>query len=338
MPGGTVDNRRNRRGRSRTRSLRRGAGVPRLRGSPGALGPARWRNVRRAGGEERRRARRSRCVGCSATHVLIRCDSFVRRRDLAEVIGAALVAKASGIGHRRAAQAAGVPASTVRGWFRRFAANAEAIRVWFTVLAHGLDPMLAPVAPTGTSFGDAVEAVAVAARRRRCASPPSLPGRSPRRRAVGGCSPTPVAPGRRPFERPSSRPSSPEVPGGPMQDRRRDVALFRYSLIREAADPALSKAELGVVGGRAHGFGLQRLFPVEGVVVDGGPAGDVKMLVRSSVQQLSRTCRLRLVKGNERQKPGNVASMGFSIFVRADERRNLRHQRLDPFAVVRFDQ
>jgi len=30
-----------------------------------------------------------------------------------------------------------------------------------------------------------------------------------------------------------------------MQDRRRDVALFRYSLIREAADPALTKAERG---------------------------------------------------------------------------------------------
>ncbi len=32
-----------------------------------------------------------------------------------------------------------------------------------------------------------------------------------------------------------------------MQDRRRDVALFRYSLIREAADPALSKAERGAL-------------------------------------------------------------------------------------------
>lgn len=30
-----------------------------------------------------------------------------------------------------------------------------------------------------------------------------------------------------------------------MHDRRRDVALFRYSLIREAADPALTKAERG---------------------------------------------------------------------------------------------
>ena len=30
-----------------------------------------------------------------------------------------------------------------------------------------------------------------------------------------------------------------------MNDRQRDVALFRYSLIREAADPALSKRERG---------------------------------------------------------------------------------------------
>ena len=30
-----------------------------------------------------------------------------------------------------------------------------------------------------------------------------------------------------------------------MDDRHRDVALFRYSLIREAADPALSKAARG---------------------------------------------------------------------------------------------
>ena len=32
-----------------------------------------------------------------------------------------------------------------------------------------------------------------------------------------------------------------------MDDRRRDVALFRYSLIREAADPALTKAERGLL-------------------------------------------------------------------------------------------
>lgn len=98
------------------------------------------------------------------THVLIRTDTFLRRRDLAEVIGAALVAKATGVGHRRAAAIVGVPVSTVRGWLRRFAANAEQVRVWFTVLAHDLDPMLAPVAATASCLGDAVEAVAVAAR------------------------------------------------------------------------------------------------------------------------------------------------------------------------------
>lgn len=95
--------------------------------------------------------------------MLISTDCLLRRRDLAEVIGAALVAKAAGLGHRRAAGPA-VPLSTVRSWLRRFAANAEAVRVFFTVLAHDLDPMLAPLAPSGTSVGDAVEAIAVAAR------------------------------------------------------------------------------------------------------------------------------------------------------------------------------
>jgi len=32
-----------------------------------------------------------------------------------------------------------------------------------------------------------------------------------------------------------------------VQDRHRDVALFRYSLIREAADASLSKAERGAL-------------------------------------------------------------------------------------------
>lgn len=127
-------------------------------------GSARWRVVRRPRAMERRRPRRGRCGGCATTHVLISTDTLLRRRDFAEVIGAALVAKASGLGHRQAAVAAGAPVSTVRGWLRRFAANAEAIRSWFTLLAHGFDPMLAPLVATPTPLGDAVEAVAVAAR------------------------------------------------------------------------------------------------------------------------------------------------------------------------------
>ena len=58
----------------------------------------------------------------------------------------------------------GVPVSTVRGWLRRFAANAEAVRVWFTVMAHDLGPLLAPFLPTAAVIADAVEAIAVAAR------------------------------------------------------------------------------------------------------------------------------------------------------------------------------
>lgn len=127
-------------------------------------GSARRREVRWPGRVEERRPRRSRCVACLVSHVLVGADTLVRRRDAVEVIGAALVANATGSSHREAAVLVGVPVSTVRGWLRRFAVRAEAIRVWFTVLAHGLDPLLAAVAPTGTAVGDAVEAIGIAAR------------------------------------------------------------------------------------------------------------------------------------------------------------------------------
>jgi len=96
--------------------------------------------------------------------VLISTDSLLPRRDLAEAIGAALATKAAGHGYRRAAAAAGAPVSTTRRWLVRFADMADAVRVWFTVLAHDLDPLLAPILATPTALGDAVEAIAVAAR------------------------------------------------------------------------------------------------------------------------------------------------------------------------------
>jgi hypothetical protein len=52
----------------------------------------------------------------------------------------------------------------VRGWLRRFASSAEAIRSYFTVLAHRLDSMLAPLVPAGSALADAVESIAAAAR------------------------------------------------------------------------------------------------------------------------------------------------------------------------------
>lgn len=140
-------------------------GCPACGGRLGPWGWARWRVVRAAGGEVERRPRRSRCAGCDATHVLIAADTLPRRRDVVAVIGAALLARARGLSYRRAAAGiVGVTVSTVRGWLRRFAVNAEQVRVLFTVLAHDLDPLLAPMAPTGTPVGDAVEAIAVAAR------------------------------------------------------------------------------------------------------------------------------------------------------------------------------
>jgi hypothetical protein len=48
---------------------------------------------------------------------------------------------------------------TVRGWLRTFAARAEVLRAWFTVLLvdTGIDPV--PPAQTRTPFADAVAAV-----------------------------------------------------------------------------------------------------------------------------------------------------------------------------------
>ncbi|WP_372412240.1 helix-turn-helix domain-containing protein [Streptomyces luteireticuli] len=86
--------------------------------------------------------------------------ALVRRVDLAEVIGAALVEKASGHGARTIAARLGRPVDTVRGWLRRFALRAEHIRAYFTVLLvdAGVDPV--PPAAAAGAFADAVSAVA----------------------------------------------------------------------------------------------------------------------------------------------------------------------------------
>ena len=141
-----------------------GLACPSCAGRLRPWGHARERVVRHRGDQERRRPRRSRCGRCALTHVLLGEDCLLRRRDCAEVIGAALTAKATGQGHRRIAADLGLIASTVRNWLRRFADGAEAIRSFFTVLAHDLDPLLGPLAPSGSAFADAVEAIAAAAR------------------------------------------------------------------------------------------------------------------------------------------------------------------------------
>lgn len=127
-------------------------------------GHARERILRMVAGVVRRRPRRTRCARCLVTHVLLAEDSLVRRRDAVEVIGRALVAKAAGRGHRAIAIELGLPDTTVRGWLRRFAARAEAVRVHFTRWAHALDPELGPITSRGGTFPDAIEAIAAAAR------------------------------------------------------------------------------------------------------------------------------------------------------------------------------
>ena len=111
----------------------------------------------------RHHPRRSRCSGCGRTHVLLAASMLVRRADGVAVIGAALVAKSAGAGHRTIAAGNGRPASTVRGWLRRFGGRAEQLRVLFTGLLHALDASAGALLPTGSVFSDALTALGAAA-------------------------------------------------------------------------------------------------------------------------------------------------------------------------------
>jgi transposase-like protein len=131
----------------------------------GVLGPwgfARERELRHASGRERRRFRRWRCRACKTTHVLVPTSTLLRRLDDVDIIGAALLAKATGQGHRRIAAALGLPATTVRGWLRRFQRRAAAIWALAVRLAHRDDPELGPIEARGSPISDAVEALGVA--------------------------------------------------------------------------------------------------------------------------------------------------------------------------------
>jgi hypothetical protein len=105
------------------------------------------------------RPRRARCSVCGVSHVLLPVFVLARRADLVEVIGAALVAKAAGMGSRVIGGLLRRPADTVRGWLRRFASKSAAVRVFFTALlvGVGIDPV--PPAAAGSSFADAVASV-----------------------------------------------------------------------------------------------------------------------------------------------------------------------------------
>lgn len=102
-------------------------GCPGCRGVLRPWGWARPRGVRGIAGVLR--PRRARCAGCLVTHVLLPVTVLVRRAYAAEVIVAALLARAAGSGHRRIGEMLGVPASTVRGWLRVLGGRLEPVRL-----------------------------------------------------------------------------------------------------------------------------------------------------------------------------------------------------------------
>lgn len=125
-------------------------------------GHARARVVRTESGGWLVRPRRAVCRGCGGTHVLLPVGVLLRRADAVGVVGAAMVAKAAGLGARPIAGLVDRPLGTVREWLRRFGSRAEAARGWFTGLlcAVAADPVLPGSA--GSVWADAVAAMQAA--------------------------------------------------------------------------------------------------------------------------------------------------------------------------------
>src|SRR6266704_4608147 len=141
------------------RSVVRGGG-----GRRGGWGHARLRVMRGAGEVRwRLRPRRARGSGCRRTHVLLPVGVLARRADAVAVIGAALAAKAAGLGARPIAAWLDRPLRTVRGWLTRFGSRIEAVRGWFTRLLSevAVDPV-SPL-PAGSVWADALAAITAAA-------------------------------------------------------------------------------------------------------------------------------------------------------------------------------
>lgn len=128
-------------------------------------GHARPRATRGPGGQPGWwRPRRAVCRPCGRTHVLLPAWLLPRRHDHVEVISRALLGYAAGAGHRSLATQAGLPPSTVRNWLRAFAAHVDRLAAIGFAHYQRLDANASAIAPTGTPAGDAVEALARAAR------------------------------------------------------------------------------------------------------------------------------------------------------------------------------
>lgn len=133
----------------------------------GELRPWGWakiRTLRRLDSTERLRPRRSCCASCKKTSVLLPDVTLVRRLDEAAVIGAAFLEHAGGAGQRKVAGLLGRARETVRGWLRRFAERAEALRVHFSAWAFALTARLHELTPQASPLVAALEAIGLATR------------------------------------------------------------------------------------------------------------------------------------------------------------------------------
>lgn len=133
-------------------------------GCGGLLGPWGWARERAVRGAGRLQPRRGRCGGCQRTQVLLPASVLLRRADATTVIGAALVAKAGGAGHRRIAEQLELPASTVRGWLRRIVSVAERVLAVLAAAAAELGVEFVPPAPTAEPAAAVAELVGALAR------------------------------------------------------------------------------------------------------------------------------------------------------------------------------
>jgi hypothetical protein len=95
--------------------------------------------------------------------VLLPDVCLLRRCDVVEVIGAAVLAAADA-GYRRVAEQLGRPAETVRDWLARFRARAELVAAHFWRWALAMDGAVLGTAAGGSALADAVEAIGVCSR------------------------------------------------------------------------------------------------------------------------------------------------------------------------------
>jgi hypothetical protein len=136
----------------------------------GVLRPWGWaplRLIRHRDGTTRPvRPRRACCARCQATRVLLPAACQPRLADATEVIGAALAAKAAGLGHRRIATQLARPAATVRRWLRRARAQRHLTALYTAGVAYldRYDPDIlgTGLPPQPTRLGDALQALAAA--------------------------------------------------------------------------------------------------------------------------------------------------------------------------------